>query len=47
MTFVSFNGVDNHKRSVTLVAALISDESLDSYMDLRVFKNYCVGNQLF
>lgn len=32
MTFVPFTSVDNHKRSVTLDVALISDESLESYI---------------
>lgn len=31
MSFVPFTGVDNHKKSVTFAAALISKEDIDHY----------------
>ncbi|KAL9690709.1 hypothetical protein QQ045_011115 [Rhodiola kirilowii] len=38
--FVPFTGVDNHRRSVTLAAGLISNENIDSYTWLLTcFKN--------
>ncbi|GJW35341.1 FAR1-related sequence 5-like protein [Tanacetum coccineum] len=39
MLFVPFTGIDNHQRSVTLVAALLSNETSESYgWLLRAFK---------
>ncbi|KAL9677839.1 hypothetical protein QQ045_015675 [Rhodiola kirilowii] len=40
MIFVPFTGVDNHRRSVTLAAGLLSNENIDSYTWLLTcFKN--------
>ncbi|KAL9662559.1 hypothetical protein QQ045_027392 [Rhodiola kirilowii] len=43
LVFVPFTGIDNHHRSVTLAAGLISKEDVDSYTWLLTcFKNFVV-----